>query len=50
MTIQTDTAYERGLERFEAAVQQNRTTIDSMPHGPERDAYVEGLADGASVE
>jgi hypothetical protein len=42
--------YERGRDRFEAAIKQNQATIDAMPHGSERDAYIEGLADGSAIE
>lgn len=43
--------YEQRLQaRFEAAVDRHRTIIESMPvNSPERDAYIEGLADGISA-
>lgn len=37
-------------DRFDAAVKQNQARIDALPHGPERDAYVEGLADGCAID
>jgi hypothetical protein len=34
---------------FEAAIERNRSRIDNMPNGPERDAYIEGMADVADA-
>jgi hypothetical protein len=34
---------------FDAAIERNRCRIDAMPHGPERDALIEGIADAVGA-